>query len=93
MILIATQHSEICGGDAEERTIILGLMNASGYAFNAWLPLLTYPQVDQPNFRKGYVFSTCAYIVQFGVTASVWYMARRDRKKKEKEAQGEIEET
>lgn len=28
--------NEICGGDAEERALVLGIMNASGYAFNAW---------------------------------------------------------
>lgn len=33
--------SEICGADAEERSIVLGLMNAIGYAFNAWLPYLS----------------------------------------------------
>lgn len=29
--------NEICGGDAEERALVLGIMNACGYAFNAWL--------------------------------------------------------
>ncbi|PPJ52275.1 hypothetical protein CBER1_10276 [Cercospora berteroae] len=50
--------NEICGADAEERSIVLGLMNSFGYAFNAWLPLLTYPQVDAPVFRKGFIWST-----------------------------------
>jgi ACS family pantothenate transporter-like MFS transporter len=33
--------NEICGADAEERALVLGIMNASGYAFDAWVPLLT----------------------------------------------------
>lgn len=28
--------NEICSGDAEERALVLGIMNAAGYAFNAW---------------------------------------------------------
>ncbi|TKA24213.1 hypothetical protein B0A50_05977 [Salinomyces thailandicus] len=70
--------NEICGADAEERSIVLGLMNAIGYAFNAWLPYLTYPQVDSPNFRKGFIFSTVAFTTQYGITALVWWMQRRD---------------
>ena len=31
--------NEICGGDAEERALVLGIMNSMGYAFNAWLPI------------------------------------------------------
>jgi len=33
--------NEICGSDAEERALVLGIMNASGYAVHTWLPLLT----------------------------------------------------
>ncbi|CAK1356418.1 unnamed protein product [Cercospora beticola] len=73
--------NEICGADAEERSIVLGLMNSFGYAFNAWLPLLTYPQVDAPIFRKGFIWSTCAFVAQFGITWLVWWFRRRDLKR------------
>jgi len=53
-------------------------MNAFGYAFNAWLPYLTYPALDAPKFRKGFVFSTCAFVAQFGITGAVWWMQRRE---------------
>jgi len=76
--------NEICSGDAEERAIVLGLMNAAGYAFNAWLPLLTYPQVDSPRFKKGFIYSTVIFIAQFGITGLVAWLQRREiRKKKE----------
>jgi ACS family pantothenate transporter-like MFS transporter len=29
--------NEICSGDAEERALVLGIMNASGYAVHTWL--------------------------------------------------------
>lgn len=78
--------SEICGGDAEERTIVLGLMNAMGYAFNAWLPFLTYPQTDSPKFHKGFTFSSAAFVVQFGITGLVWWMQRREQSRRKPES-------
>ncbi|KAK3114804.1 hypothetical protein LTR53_006500 [Teratosphaeriaceae sp. CCFEE 6253] len=74
--------NEICGADAEERSIVLGIMNSMGYAFNAWLPYLTYPAVDAPRFRKGFIFSTVAFAVQFGITGLVWWMQRREVRRK-----------
>ena len=60
---------------------MLGMMNSFGYAFNAWLPYLTYPAVDAPRFRKGFIFSIVAYIAQFAVTGAVWWMQRKDTRK------------
>ncbi|CZR68652.1 related to transporter protein [Phialocephala subalpina] len=74
--------NEICGADAEERAIVLGVMNASGYAFNAWLPLLTYPVKQAPKFRKGFVYSTCAFVAQFGITGTVAWLHRWEKKKR-----------
>lgn len=73
--------NEICGADAEERAIVIGIMNSMGYAFNAWVPLLTYPQIDSPMFRKGFIFSTAAYAAQAGITATVAFMYKRDQKR------------
>ncbi|KAF3035342.1 hypothetical protein E8E12_006713 [Didymella heteroderae] len=76
--------NEICGADAEERTIVIGVMNSMGYAFNAFVPLLTYPQTDAPRFRKGFIYSTCAFAAQGMITAAVAYMYKTDGKKKAK---------
>lgn len=76
--------NEICSSDAEERTIVLGLMNAAGYAFNAWLPLLTYPQVESPRFLKGFVFSTLAFLAQFGITGLVAWLQRMEKRHNKK---------
>lgn len=77
-----TYANEICGGDAEERSIVLGLMNALGYAFNAWLPVLTYPAVEGPSFRKGFIFTSGAFVAQFCITWLVWFMYRQEARRK-----------
>jgi ACS family pantothenate transporter-like MFS transporter len=68
--------NEICGSDAEERAVVLGIMNASGYAVHTWLPLLTYPAVEAPRFRRGFTFSTVAFGAQFGITGVVAFLQR-----------------
>ncbi|KZM24959.1 uncharacterized protein EKO05_0010497 [Ascochyta rabiei] len=73
--------NEICGADAEERTLVIGIMNSMGYAFNAFIPLLTYPQTDAPKFRKGFIYSTCAFAAQGLITAVVAYMQKKDARK------------
>jgi MFS transporter, ACS family, pantothenate transporter len=56
-------------------------MNAMGYMVNAWLPYLTYPAVDAPRFRKGFIFSSCIFVAQFGIVGLVWWMQRREIRK------------
>ncbi|KAK1502323.1 major facilitator superfamily transporter [Colletotrichum tamarilloi] len=73
--------NEICGADAEERAIVIGIMNSLGYAFNVWVPILTYPQVDSPKFKKGFIFSTIAFGAQALITATVAFLYKRDKKK------------
>lgn len=80
--MLTLRFSEICSTDAEERAIVLGIMNAFGYAVNAWLPLLVFPAVDAPQFHKGFIFSSVMYVVQAGTTWLVWWMYRRDLRQK-----------
>lgn len=75
--------NEICGSDAEERAIVLGVMNASGYAVNAWLPLLTYPVKHAPRFGRGFRFSVVAIAVQMVVMGGVWSLKRREDLRKQ----------
>jgi MFS transporter, ACS family, pantothenate transporter len=70
--------NEICSSDAEERALVIGIMNSMGYAFNAWLPLLTYPAKEAPRFKRGFMWSTCAYISQFAITGLVAGLQRRE---------------
>ena len=75
--------NEICGGDAEERALVLGIMNAAGYAFNAWLPLLTYPAKQAPRFKRGFLFSACAFVAQFATTGMVAWLWRWEKRRDE----------
>lgn len=78
--------NEVCGSDAEERAIVIGIMNSITYASNSWVPLLTYPQVDSPKSRKGFIFSVCAFIAQGAITRAVAWMQKRDAKRKAKQS-------
>lgn len=74
--LILTWTNELCGSDAEERAIVIGIMNAVGYAFNAWVPLLTYPQTDSPRFQKGWIWSSVAFTLQIFGAWGIWALQR-----------------
>ncbi|KAI9839484.1 MAG: hypothetical protein M1819_002109 [Sarea resinae] len=75
--------NEICSADAEERALVLGSMNTMGYAFNAWVPLLTFPQDQEPMFRKGWIFCCACFVLgEGGSVAAVWYFLARDRRRK-----------
>ncbi|KAK7755094.1 hypothetical protein SLS62_002909 [Diatrype stigma] len=84
--------NEICGADAEERAVVIGVMNSMGYAFNAWVPLLTYPQVDAPTFRRGFVFTACAFVAQFAITGTVAWFHKRDLDRARRDREGKDEE-
>jgi ACS family pantothenate transporter-like MFS transporter len=72
------EHSEITGGDAEERSIVLALMDALAYSQSAWVPYLTYPANAAPEFHTGYIASIAFFVAQFGITLLVWWMHQRD---------------
>ncbi len=74
--------NEICGADAEERAVVLGVMNAAGYGVHTWLPVLTYPIEEGPRFKKGFAFSVAAFVAQFTVTGVVFWLWRREEVKK-----------
>jgi ACS family pantothenate transporter-like MFS transporter len=73
---------------------VLGIMNSMGYAVNTWLPLLTYPAKDAPRFRRGFIWSTCAFVAQFGITGLVAWLQKRERweNKKTVEEVGRVED-
>ncbi|KAH7037543.1 major facilitator superfamily transporter [Microdochium trichocladiopsis] len=75
--------NEICGHDAEERAIVIGIMNSMGYAFNCFVPLFTYPAVDAPTFRKGFVYTTVMFGAQGLITAAVATLYKRETKQRE----------
>ncbi|KAJ5128020.1 hypothetical protein N7448_008799 [Penicillium atrosanguineum] len=57
-LLMAWAH-EICSEDNEERSLVIGSMNEMAYVLQAWLPLIVWQQVDAPEYRKGFITTSC----------------------------------
>ncbi|THW17668.1 putative pantothenate transporter [Aureobasidium pullulans] len=73
-----TMVNEICAGDSLERKLILGSTNSIAYAFNAWIPLITYDTNYAPRFLIGNSV-TVGLIVCAACTLSLaLYLQRRD---------------
>jgi len=70
--------NEYCAGDSLERKIILGSTNSVAYAFNAWIPLLSYNTNYAPRFLVGNSI-TVGLIVCAACTLSLaLYLQRRE---------------
>ncbi|CAH0057318.1 unnamed protein product [Clonostachys solani] len=65
-----TMVNEQCAGDSLERKFILGTTNSIAYAFNAWIPLITYNTNYAPRFLVGNA-TTVALIVGAAITITV----------------------
>lgn len=89
--LALTWANEICSADAEERALVLGLMNSGGYSFSAWLPLFTYPARSAPRFKTGFIFSTCASGVLIGSIGLVSLLWRWELRKERRIPDGGVE--
>lgn len=77
-----TMVNEQCAGDSLERKFILGTTNAVAYAFNAWIPLLTYNTTYAPRFLVGNS-TTAGFIVCAAMTLTLAvYLQRRDASSK-----------
>ncbi|KAI5245198.1 putative pantothenate transporter [Aureobasidium subglaciale] len=73
-----TMVNEVCAGDSLERKLILGSTNSIAYAFNAWIPLITYNTTYAPRFLVGNSV-TVGLIVCAACTLSLaLYLQRRD---------------
>ncbi|KAH7094289.1 major facilitator superfamily transporter [Paraphoma chrysanthemicola] len=75
----------------EERSFTLVLINLLSQSSTAWTPLLTFPTVEAPRYRKGYSFCLgCA----LGLILFTWIMhfyLKRDKRQKEGPADIETE--
>lgn len=76
--MLQTMVSEICAGNSLERKIILESTNSVAFAFNAWIPLITYDTNYAPRFLIGNSV-TVGLIVCAACTLSLaLYLQRRD---------------
>ncbi|KAL4778526.1 major facilitator superfamily domain-containing protein [Aspergillus varians] len=85
-----TMVNEMCSGDSLERKIILGSTNSIAYAFNAWIPLISYNTNYAPRFLVGNSV-TVGLIVCAACT--LWlavYLQRRDARRGGGDAEEEL---
>ncbi|ORY61732.1 pantothenate transporter liz1 [Pseudomassariella vexata] len=75
-----TWANEICANDNEERALVISSMNGFQYAVAAWLPILIFPQVEAPDFRRGFP-STFGFVLAALICICVTqWCAVRERK-------------
>ncbi|RFU31560.1 hypothetical protein B7463_g4773, partial [Scytalidium lignicola] len=76
--IFLTMVNEACASDTLERKFILGTTNSVAYAFNAWIPLITYNTTKAPRFLVGNSV-TVGLIVCAALTLTLAvYLQRRD---------------
>jgi len=69
--------NEACADDTLERKFILGTTNSVAYAFNAWIPLLTYNTTKAPRFLLGNSVTAGLIVCAAAtLTVAVWLQKR-----------------
>ncbi|KAJ9130770.1 putative Pantothenate transporter [Pleurostoma richardsiae] len=76
-----TMVNEACAGDSLERKIILGSTNSVAYAFNAWIPLITYNTNYAPRFLVGNSVTVGLIICAALTLTLAVFLERRDKRK------------
>ena len=67
----------------EERSFTLVLINLLSQSSTAWTPLLTFPTVEAPRYRKGYSFCLGCAIALIAFTWIMHYYLKRDARPRE----------
>ena len=83
--------SEICTGDPLERALVIGMSNGYQFATNAWLPILIFPQVEAPSFRKGFPTTFAFVIITIVLLCLVWWLHQRDLRRQLAQPEGEAQ--
>ncbi|KAI3547655.1 major facilitator superfamily transporter [Colletotrichum filicis] len=64
----------------EERSFTLVLINLLSQSSTAWTPLLTFPTVESPRYRKGFSFCLGCAVALIVFTWIMHYYLKRDKK-------------
>ncbi|TFK48144.1 MFS general substrate transporter [Heliocybe sulcata] len=62
--LILAWANELTGYDNEKRSFVVACCNTFAYVFQAWLPIVLFPQVEQPRVQKGTIATV---FINFGM--------------------------
>ncbi|KAF7335821.1 Pantothenate transporter Liz1 [Mycena venus] len=83
-----TWANEVCKADNEERALVVSSMNGLQYAVAAWLPIVIFPQVEAPTFRKGFPGTFGLVIAALIVIVIIKIFADRDERRERAAAAG-----
>ncbi|KAI0707062.1 MFS general substrate transporter [Earliella scabrosa] len=87
--LILAWANELNSDDSEKRSFIVASCNMFAYVVQAWLPILIFPQVEQPRVLKGNITTACINFGMMSFAMATLYLARRDQHR----ARGHVDST
>ncbi|EMD31479.1 hypothetical protein CERSUDRAFT_119703 [Gelatoporia subvermispora B] len=79
--LILAWANELTGSDNEKRSFVVASCNTFAYVTQAWLPIVIFPQVEQPRVFKGNVATACIDFAMICTALTVLYLQRRDERR------------
>ncbi|KAI0760983.1 MFS general substrate transporter [Trametes elegans] len=79
--LILAWANELNGHDNEKRSFVVASCNMWAYVIQAWLPILIFPQVEQPRVFKGNVTTACINFSMMCFAMATLYLSRRDERR------------
>ncbi|KAL3418814.1 vitamin H transporter [Phlyctema vagabunda] len=68
--------------DAEERAVVISAMMTAGYCTYIWVPLLLFPTVEAPRWKRGWPTGIAFYSGLFALFCLSLVLYRRDNKAK-----------
>ncbi|KAI0080980.1 MFS general substrate transporter [Panus rudis PR-1116 ss-1] len=79
--LILAWANELTGYDNEKRSFVVACCNTFAYVFQAWLPIIIFPQVEQPRVFKGNVATACISFSMVCVALTTLALQTRDERR------------
>ncbi|KZV73276.1 MFS general substrate transporter [Peniophora sp. CONT] len=84
--LILAWANELTGNDNEKRSFVVASCNMWAYVFQAWLPIVIFPQVEQPTVHKGNVTTACINAGMMSFAMLTLFFQKREERQKAKAA-------
>ncbi|KAI0026214.1 pantothenate transporter liz1 [Xylariomycetidae sp. FL0641] len=94
--LIVTWINEICSHSAEQRAIIIGVVETAAFTFSAWVPLFVYDTGEAPHFSIGYEMAAMFFGLEVLLTllalfcSKQWPLSKTDEPDAGTRAPGEL---
>ncbi|KDQ56080.1 hypothetical protein JAAARDRAFT_208300 [Jaapia argillacea MUCL 33604] len=79
--LILAWANELTGYDSEKRSFVIACCNTFAYVFQAWLPIVLFPQVEQPRVQKGTIATVFINFGMMSFAILTLLLQRRDARR------------